>query len=214
MKNKELSAYPKNIKKNLFIIFLIFFAGSIFADVTDLYNLHTQDIQIAYQHKDGWRPIKREFDNNYPLTIMFYPTVYRGFIGTLDTSLYLKACLILTEAAKNLCIKSIIIKEENKREFINLNVNKQFSILPNTDGNLLYNEDGTLYEYNNKKVYFLIFDLDLKISGRKVRGKKTKKITVTIDYLLDDKIFTSEVEYLCIPHKFTFKDFLKLFVTP
>ena len=58
-------------KKCIFtLLLLISFSSAIFADVVDIYHLNTPNLQTAYQHLDGWSPIKREidtsaFDNNF-----------------------------------------------------------------------------------------------------------------------------------------------------
>ncbi len=99
-----------------------------------MYHLDTQNKEVVYQHIEGWSPIKREIDSNFPLTIDFYPISTRGFIGTLDTNLYLKAEIICPETINNLFIKSIRIKD-SKKELFDLIINKQFEISSNSDEN-------------------------------------------------------------------------------
>ena len=202
------------MKKNILIILsLIFFSSVIFADVVDLYHLDTQNKEVVYQYIEGWSPIKREIDSNFPLTIDFYPIPTRGFIGTLDTNLYLKAEIICPENINNLFIKSIRIND-SKKELFDLIINNKFEISSNSDENRLYTEKGNIYKINDKEIYYTIVDLDFKISGRKVKGKNNKKIYVTVDYNLNEKNYTYCIEYICEPHNFSINDFITLFVIP
>lgn len=199
-------------KKCIFtLLLLISFSSALFADVVDIYHLNTPNLQTAYQHLDGWSPIKRKIDTKLPLTITFHPKATRGFIGTFDTNLYLKADVSLTEPIANLFIKSITISDEEE-ELYNLSVNKQLS--PDSKESILYDENKNILKANDKEIHYASFDLDLKISGRKINGKESKKVYATVDYILNGKPYAYALEYICEPHNFTFNDFITLFVAP
>ena len=187
---------------------------SLFADVVDRYELNSASKMVLYHHKKGWSPIPRRIDAKEPLVVLFYPGFYRGFIGTLDFNLHLKLYLSLSEDVGLFHVKSIRVQGESGWTYYNITQNGYYSG-DFREENLLYNEDGTLFETEDgKNLYCTLIDLQKDIYGRKVHGWGIKKMTVSIEYTLGDKEHTSKLEYLCAPHHFTLFDFIALFAMP
>ena len=202
--------------KNIIVLaaVLIFALAPLSADVVDYYELSTPTTQSAFSHKEGWKPIPRKIDTENPVTVLFYAQFYRGLIGTFDTHLYPKIFLTLTEQAQELTVKSIRVHGEWGWRYYNIKVNKTFLVPALSDENLLYNEDGSVFEVDGKPLYLFRFDLDKKVSGRKAFGYLNRRVKVVVVYSIDGEDFTAELEYICHPHIFTPVDFITLFALP
>ena len=203
-----------NKMKKIFLILETFvFAFPTFAEIVDIYELHTPTAQVAYTHENEWTKIQRVIDAEFPVTVLFWCTPYRDFIGTFDTHLYPIIFLTTCKEIKTLTVKRIIVKNEHGKIYYDISVNKEF--FPASDeGKLLYDKDGTVLEKDGKSLCFFMFNLKEKIPGRKAQGWGKKTMKVTVEYAVDGEDFSSEQEYICEPHHFTLEDFITLFVSP
>lgn len=187
---------------------------SLFADVVDRYELNSSNKMVLYHHKKGWSPIPRTIDAKEPLVVLFYPGFYRGFIDTLDFNLHLKLYLSLSEDVGLFHVKSIRVQGESGWTYYNITQNGYYSGNFREE-NLLYNEDGTLFETEDgKNLYCTLIDLQKDVYGRKASGWSKKNVKVIIEYTLAGEEHTSELDYICVPHHFTPVDFFTLFATP
>lgn len=198
-----------------FVLTLSLCVGFAAADVVDLYELNSPNKTVLYHHKKGWSPIPRRIDTKEPITVQFYPGFYRGFLLTLDFKLHLQLYITQSEDMGAFHIKRIRVQGESGWTYYDIKLKNGYYSGNCREENLLYNEDGTLFETEDgKNLYCTLIDLQKDVYGRKASGWSKKNVKVIIEYTLAGEEHTSELDYICAPHHFTPADFFTLFATP